>query len=48
MLPDALQLEEDGVGVVGKNDAGEQTKHLGKRQRVGIKNAGNTVKLLQS
>lgn len=27
-VPGAFDLEEDGVGVVGKQDPGEQTEHL--------------------
>lgn len=31
MLPGALDLQEDGVGVVGKQHAGDQAKHLGEQ-----------------
>lgn len=39
-MPGAFDLEEDGVGVVGKQDTGDQTEHLrNNKQSTGSKDA---------
>lgn len=39
-MPGAFDLEEDGVGVVGKQDPGDQTEHLrNNKQSTGSKDA---------
>lgn len=34
VLPGAFDLEEDGVGVVGKHNTSDQTKHLRNTKRL--------------
>lgn len=37
VLPGAFNLKEDGVGVVGKENTGDQTKHLRNNKRLALK-----------
>lgn len=37
VLPGAFDLEEDGVGVIGKQNTSDQTKHLRNNKRLAFK-----------